>query len=340
MVKNDTEIIAKALTQINEKMKMTMEIKENLTCIYNIIFKLILLSVTNEQRNDLVIKTREFDFNMLSEKEWKKCSNNVSLELHIDLIKQAYDVNNTKIYSELLQTALIRCKFRRIEVPYIVDLDIIVSSIPNPNIPNGYEKILIDINEAHLRTELAKIRLSMAKEVAKQQEEKRLEDLAATQQKKKPGEKAPDLADTSAKITISDPDPLNVTHNYIYFILKRSYLPDKAIYGIDVVMANEDKGPTLKMNEGWRAIAIPINQYTGVRETTKQIPFLLVKHSHESLKDEEEKKTLLMDFMPILCKSYLSRPNFGFDKINIDMRQVPQQFYRIPNLDFVYCCYK
>ena len=38
MVKNDTETIAKALTQINEKMKMTMEIKENLTCNYDIIF--------------------------------------------------------------------------------------------------------------------------------------------------------------------------------------------------------------------------------------------------------------------------------------------------------------
>lgn len=39
---------------------------------------------------------------------------------------------------------------------------------------------------------------------------------------------------------------------------KRSYLPENAIYEIDVVMADENDGPVEKLNEGWRAIAIPI----------------------------------------------------------------------------------
>lgn len=47
---------------------------------------------------------------------------------------------------------------RRIEVPYISDINILVSNTPNPNIPNGYEKIPVDINEASLRMELRKLR--------------------------------------------------------------------------------------------------------------------------------------------------------------------------------------
>lgn len=34
--------------------------------------------------------------------------------------------------------------------------------------------------------------------------------------------------------------------------------PDNAIYDIDIVMADEEAGPIDKMNEGYRAIAIPI----------------------------------------------------------------------------------
>ena len=33
-------------------------------------------------------------------------------------------------------------------MPYITDIDIVVSEQPNPNIKNGYEKIDFDINEA------------------------------------------------------------------------------------------------------------------------------------------------------------------------------------------------
>jgi hypothetical protein len=35
MIKNDTELLAKALDQLNEKMKMTIAIKEDMTCNLN-----------------------------------------------------------------------------------------------------------------------------------------------------------------------------------------------------------------------------------------------------------------------------------------------------------------
>ncbi len=44
-------------------------------------------------------------------------------------------------------------------MPYITDIKIVVSSHPNPNIPNGYEKIDMDINEAALKILLKKNRI-------------------------------------------------------------------------------------------------------------------------------------------------------------------------------------
>ena len=60
----------------------------------------------------------------------------------------AYDVGNMGIFEDLSQSAFTRSKYRRIEMPYITDIDIVVSEQPNPNIKNGYEKIDFDINEA------------------------------------------------------------------------------------------------------------------------------------------------------------------------------------------------
>jgi len=45
-------------------------------------------------------------------------------------------------------------------VPYVNDIMIIVSNLPYPNIPNGYTKIPIDLNEANMKKELTKLRKS------------------------------------------------------------------------------------------------------------------------------------------------------------------------------------
>ena len=114
---------------------------------------------------------------MVLEKVWKKASQNVPVELHIELLKNAYDLGS-KVYYDLLQTALVRCYHRRVEAPYIVDIKLEEAPTPNSNIPNEYEEVPIDINEAHLRAELAQLRISRVKEIAKQQEEKRQEKIS------------------------------------------------------------------------------------------------------------------------------------------------------------------
>jgi len=42
-------------------------------------------------------------------------------------------------------------KYRRLEVSYVTDINLLVSRFPNSNVPNGYEKIPIDINIADLK---------------------------------------------------------------------------------------------------------------------------------------------------------------------------------------------
>jgi len=46
-----------------------------------------------------------------------------------------------KAFEDISNCAYIRCKYRRIEVPYIQDVNILISTNPYPNIPNGYDKI-------------------------------------------------------------------------------------------------------------------------------------------------------------------------------------------------------
>ena len=100
------------------------------------------------------------------------------------------------------------------------------------------------------------------------------------------------------------------------------------------------KGPIQKLKNNWRCIEIPVNQYTGVRETNKTIPYLCFKHSEDRLKDEEEKKSLLIDIKPLIGKNPLIRPHFGYEKIGIDLRQIPIEFIRQPNNDYVFLSYQ
>ena len=57
-----------------------------------------------------------------------------------------------------MKSAFVRFKYRRIEIPYITDIEILPSMFPNSNIPNGYEQIRLDLNEADLRLQINNIR--------------------------------------------------------------------------------------------------------------------------------------------------------------------------------------
>ena len=99
-------------------------------------------------------------------------------------------------------------------------------------------------------------------------------------------------------------------------MVKRSISPENAICGFKVFLAPEDNqySPQLKnlIENGWHVIESPVQQYTGVKETTKQSVYICFKCTKESLKEEEEKQTLWLDIKPVYAKSPLARPDFGY----------------------------
>lgn len=111
------------------------------------------------------------------------------MEFHIELIIHAYEVQNNSVFESLIKTAQVRTRFRRLEVPYITEIDLICSHHPKPNVPNGFELINIDLNEANLRQELRKYRNSRASKRSTKEEPKKEEKAPSKEDdKKKPAQ--------------------------------------------------------------------------------------------------------------------------------------------------------
>ena len=106
----------------------------------------------------------------------------------------------------------------------------------------------------------------------------------------------------------------------MYLLLKRSPNPEGAIYKLEIVMADENEGPSEYKSEGWNALGVPIKQYRGVRENTGAIPYICFKKTLNSFYDESEEKTILTDVKPLTGKSPHLRPDFGYEKLPIDLR--------------------
>jgi len=59
------------------------------------------------------------DAEMISEKDWKYAPANVPIEIHVELVKKAFESQMWNEFDALLDPALVRLKFRRYEVPYL-----------------------------------------------------------------------------------------------------------------------------------------------------------------------------------------------------------------------------
>ncbi|MBK8156587.1 MAG: hypothetical protein IPK55_11610 [Streptococcus sp.] len=95
-------------------------------------------------------------------------------------------------FEDLLDSALIRLKFRRYEVPYLATIDILMSAEKDANIPNSFVKLPQDLNAANLKIELKKLRQQAknlgaeddVKEEKPKEEAKKAPAAAAKDQKK------------------------------------------------------------------------------------------------------------------------------------------------------------
>lgn len=104
------------------------------------------------------------------------------------------------------------------------------------------------------------------------------------------------------------------------------------------MLADENLGPELPDNHF--AVAIPIRQHPGSYEKTKLIPYLVFRRTANSLIDEEDCLSIVTDVIVIQGQDPLLRAPLGYNKIEVDLRQTPKDLERVPNLDYVYVCYK
>ena len=143
---------------------------------------------------------------------------------------------------------------------------------------------------------------------------------------------------TSTGLRLQEKELQKIDHQFTYMLIKRTANPANAIFNIRVEVADEHLGPNLPPS--WKCIAIPINQYTGIRATYHTVPYLCFEQSQTMLSQESEKMSLLVDIKPIISKSPFIRPDYGYKKVDVDLRQVPKEFIKLGNIDYVYISYK
>lgn len=224
---------------------------------------------------------------MIKERDWKFASYNVSIEVHVELLKLCFECKLWAEFDMLLDPALIRLKFRRYEVPYLATIDVLMSANRTANIPNGFEKLTKDINSTNLKIELKKLRQQAKlagsnheKAGGKEEDKKKEEKKAPPQQQpppaakpdpkaaaagKKPDPKAPQPVaqqeipkdeEDEQHIQASEAELERIKHVYVNLLLQRTKNSQNAIVGVDVVLADENVGPDLPENHF--AVAVPI----------------------------------------------------------------------------------
>ena len=76
---------------------------------------------------ELLDRYKALDADMIKERDWKLAAYNVPLEVHIELIRFCFSCKLWGEFEALLESALVRLKFRRYEVPYLGTVDILMS---------------------------------------------------------------------------------------------------------------------------------------------------------------------------------------------------------------------
>ena len=145
----EIDVVKNALVQIHEKKRRDKEKKEKLANRDN-----------DDGLDELLDNYKNLDNEMIKEADWKQASQNIPIEVHVELLKLCYEAKMWTEFDALLDPALVRLKFRRYEVPYLATVDIQMSTQKISNIPNGFERLPRDLNAANLRIELKKLRAS------------------------------------------------------------------------------------------------------------------------------------------------------------------------------------
>lgn len=317
LIMPDLQILSKALNEQKEKRLRDSKLLD-----------LTLKSDSGTDREAMLVKNRELDGLMVKEVAWRKASLNVSLEIHLELVKHTYDCRLWDLFFNLSESAEIRVANRRVECPYVADIDIIYSSMPDSKIPKGFEKIDVDLNYAHLRSEMARLGI---KDPDKKGDEKK-EEVKKMPDPKAKGKQGAVSQNKQPDIQIDLP-AVTVEHSYVYIVQKKSEVEEGAINSLEIRMASAKAGPNILL--GQKAVAIPIEQYN--KEAPK-VPYIIL--SRQSPENDEGRLNIIIDVQVILSKHPDARAPEGYTKIPIDLRGTPMESERFPNNTYIFLCYK
>ena len=271
---------------------------------------------------------------MIKDKDWKESSYSAPLEIHIQLIIFAYEVEQREIFEDLLKSALIRLKFRRYEVPYVSTVDILMSTSKDANIPNSFEKLPKDLNAANIKVELEKLRKADKKNDNEEEKKEPIQTKQKGKGKEKEKEKE-EVKEEDDQVLDATPEELEkIKHIYINLLIQKSKNPKNAIVGLNVTMIDESVDYDIPENH--YAVAVPIRQHDGVYESNKTIPYIMFKRTANLLRDEEDLLSLVTDVLVITGKSPNILPPIGYKKIPVDLRQTPHSLERAPDIDCVF----
>lgn len=286
-----------------------------------------------ETRESVLTKNREKDAQMIRENVWRIASKNVPLELHVKMIKHCYECKLWDLYFTLCEHAQIRIQKRRIEKPYVNDVDVLFSSLPDSRIPKGYEKIETDLNIANFREELIRLGVSLPdappKSAKKQEEEKKSDPKSKGKQQQQQSSSKPQAEEFKYEL------PEGLKHTFSYLILKYSEEDFDALGSLSVSLADEKSGP--KISEGSKAVALPIRQHGSINDKVKKCHYIVTTPARE---DETAELELITDVIPLVGRHPDVAPPHGFVKIPVDFRRTPEEAERVPNNTYVYIAYK
>lgn len=301
--------------------------------------------------DDVAEKYRALDEQMIKEADWKAASQHVPFEVHVELVKACFAVGLYDKVDQLVESAYIRLKYRRLEVPYVTAVDILASIQKEPILPNGYDILPEDLNLLHLKQELTKLRATQ-KTLAiadnpqepdpkkKKKEEKRKEEKKKEEKKKPSGkkeEKAPPKPPSEEKQELATEHELSqIRHTYVRLIIERGRSPVNAVCGLTVVFADPEAGVVTDDKEIASVVPLQVQD----QEVPTRLPFIVFRRTANALKDEEEQLTLITDVKCMICKDpHLPSP-VGYTKIPVDLRDNPKELVGLGTREYIYLAYK
>ena len=294
------------------------------------------IKANNKQYHNILEEYNQKDATI--NKLWKKSSKCVPIEIHMELLKACYDIRLWKEFTELLESLIIRLKYRRIEIPYLSEIDVQVSSIQYSNVPNKFDKIAIDLNINDYKRKIKELREKGINVGVKSEDNKSKQIGKDKDKPKQTNDNKKKIEDTPSENPYETINELD--HQFVYLMLKKSHNPNKAIIGLKIVMSNDRKIKSL-LDENERAICLPIRtfednlyekdqtEYANIKdkinaENNKLLPYLIYKKTNRGLTDEEEKLTSLTDLFPLISNSPFADPPFNFKKNPIELSIVNQ----------------